>query len=488
MSIPEKTRKSAQDMRMLLDPRTIDGKTRLHGMIWATLTVFLISVVMIFEWIVNFAGYSYYTRLLATFVTILSCLPWIRYCALARFKDYPFFEFHCLFNALCYGYAGFRPTVLRAALTEEMTQNGLLASLLAVIGSYFGYYVLGRLLGAGIRPFRTGIQDSTWSCVLGLGWSVFVISLIFAFQFVGISAMNQLYKFVLFFAVTLWGTWCFSGMAKKIWRFIFIGALSIPIGMAFLAEGSIGYILGASTPICVIYMWSNKRIIMWPLIVIFAFIILFQPIKNTYRSIVLHEGMSRDEQFQVFKELLKVQHEAGQSAREQFERSFLRMNHLMSLSMVMRDTPSVEPYEKGATYWPIFVKWIPRVLWPNKPLEDIGNRWARRYGYIDQNDYITSFNLPWFAEYYMNFGWSGMILIPIVIGIIFRLITIKFGVNRLTIYDFSFGYPVLMAIGGGESNFSMVFGGLIVGGICMAILILPFIIWLRRNQYVRLAK
>lgn len=477
-----KERKPAPEMPIMWNPRLIDSKTRMHGLLWAALTAILISGVLVFEWVVNVGEYSVYTRLLATVVTVLSCLPWLRYCALARFNDLPFFEFHCMFNALCYGYAGFRPMSAHSGLTEAMVQNGLLGSTLAIFGLYAGYYAVGGIVGARIRPFQLNLRDTTWSCTLGIVWAVFLILLIFIGQFIGISALNQVYKFLLFFAVTLWGAWCFSGMANKIWRAIFIIALSIPIGMAFLSEGSIGYIIGASTPICVIYMWSSKRIILWPLVIIFAFIVLFQPVKNTYRSIVLNEGMKRGEQIQVFRELLQMQHETVGSAREQFERSFMRMNHLMTLAMVMRDTPSLEPFEKGATYGPIFVKWIPRALWPNKPVEDIGNRWARRYGYIDQHDYVTSFNLPWFTEYYMNFGWFGMILIPIVIGILFRLLILKMGVNRLTICDFAFGYPILMSLGGGESNFSMVFGGIVVGGITMGLVVFPFLSWLRRNQ------
>jgi hypothetical protein len=100
----------------------------------------------------------------------------------------------------------------------------------------------------------------------------------------------------------------------------------------------------------------------------------------------------------------------------------IRINQLHPLGAVIRDTPSVQPYEEGATYLPLVTKWIPRVLWPDKPKEDLGHEWAQRYGFLGANDSSTSFNLPWLTEMYMNFEWKGVVGINLLIGILFALL------------------------------------------------------------------
>jgi oligosaccharide repeat unit polymerase len=72
---------------------------------------------------------------------------------------------------------------------------------------------------------------------------------------------------------------------------------------------------------------------------------------------------------------------------------------------------------KGETYFPALFAPIPRPLWPGKPVETDCNKIGREYGLIDIFDYMTSPGIgPW-GEAYLNFGYTGVLLIGIVMSL-----------------------------------------------------------------------
>ncbi len=120
------------------------------------------------------------------------------------------------------------------------------------------------------------------------------------------------------------------------------------------------------------------------------------------------------------------------------------------------------PFLYGETYLPLAIKWIPRFLWPDKPTEDLGNRWAREYSYLGPDDYTTSFNLPWLSEMYMNFGTLGVIVVNFLIGLLFRFLREAFWRNTANSSSFAFGLVIAAPLMFVESNISLTIGGLII--------------------------
>jgi hypothetical protein len=143
-------------------------------------------------------------------------------------------------------------------------------------------------------------------------------------------------------------------------------------------------------------------------------------------------------------------------------KAFDRINHLHVTSCVIAQTPSVHPFQNGATYFPIFTKFIPRFLWPGKPVEDLGNRWAKWYGYLANRDFTTSFNLPWLTEMFLNFGWAGVICINILIGIMFCFLKPLWS-HPENPEEVAFGLTLGMPLTLVESHLSMKLGSLIIG-------------------------
>ncbi len=65
------------------------------------------------------------------------------------------------------------------------------------------------------------------------------------------------------------------------------------------------------------------------------------------------------------------------------------------LADVIQRTPSDVPYWRGETYVSLVGAFVPRILWPDKPEKNIGQRFGHRYElHLGIEDTGTSINLP----------------------------------------------------------------------------------------------
>ncbi|MEP2612598.1 hypothetical protein [Marinobacter alexandrii] len=83
--------------------------------------------------------------------------------------------------------------------------------------------------------------------------------------------------------------------------------------------------------------------------------------------------------------------------------------------------PSLRLY--GETIWIAFFAWVPRFLWPEKP-EMNTTQFMRDHTGIDFGDRATFGNGP-VLEYYVNFGWPGIILGLLLLGVLLGRIDTK---------------------------------------------------------------
>jgi hypothetical protein len=131
---------------------------------------------------------------------------------------------------------------------------------------------------------------------------------------------------------------------------------------------------------------------------------------------------------------------------------------------VARRTPSEVPYWKGETYKSLIGAFVPRILWPEKPIKDLGQGFGHRYALIHESNRSTAINLPIMVEFFVNFGGAGVVLGMLIVGMIYRVLDNI--VNRP-------GQPILLSMIGVvillpllliESDFSLVMGGLPLTG------------------------
>lgn len=116
-----------------------------------------------------------------------------------------------------------------------------------------------------------------------------------------------------------------------------------------------------------------------------------------------------------------------------------RFHDIDSLIFIIRDTPEIMDFQLGKTILPLFIAWIPRALWPEKPIISF----AKVFG--------ETYYAPWFAgtgtapsptiigEAYINFHVGGILWIALMSGIMLRtiyhyLIRRSFGPSGIFVY------------------------------------------------------
>jgi hypothetical protein len=141
------------------------------------------------------------------------------------------------------------------------------------------------------------------------------------------------------------------------------------------------------------------------------------------------------------------------------------------LTDVTRRTPSEIPHWHGRTYLTLVGAFIPRFLWPDKPSKTLGQDFAHRYSYIHYLDVNTSVNMPWLVEFYANFGWAGVIIGMTLTGALFGVMERVINRPRQSWLLSIVAVVLLVPLLNIESDFSLVFGGLFLNGLALAVVL-----------------
>lgn len=148
---------------------------------------------------------------------------------------------------------------------------------------------------------------------------------------------------------------------------------------------------------------------------------------------------------------------------------------------VARTSPEIVPYWHGYSLKPLLTAPVPRVLYPDKPIEDAGRRFGYRYGILKSSDIRTSVNIPWPTELLANFGPGGMVagmgLIGIVMaGVLLGLVGPNAGNGNILL-----GATVLHPLAYPESNISVTTGSM---PLLFLVLLLAYLLalWLDRRS------
>ena len=260
-------------------------------------------------------------------------------------------------------------------------------------------------------------------------------------------------------------------------------ALIVPVELVLfgrLADGALYGLFLYGHILAITYAVTRRRVpIIVPAIVLVLFVVLTSA-KGTYRratwnteaadvgpieGISLFVGMAWEN---------VAEGEVLSNTGDTLEVAYLRLNHLYTLANVIADTPDRHPYLYGATLVPLLTKWIPRVVWPDKPLEDLGNRWAHEYGYLSPTDYSTSYNLPWVVEMYMNAGWLGVAILSFLVGTLMGVVRRCLILTHTGSPYYAFALMTAAAFFFPESNISGQIGGM-VASLVLGLLILGLV-------------
>jgi hypothetical protein len=100
-------------------------------------------------------------------------------------------------------------------------------------------------------------------------------------------------------------------------------------------------------------------------------------------------------------------------------RSADRLGELDSVTYAIMEAPSRVRFEEGAGWMDIPLRWIPRVVWPDKPETGaFEQRYAVVFGMQTAvGARTTAITLPLLVDGYWNFGWPGIVMACLVVGL-----------------------------------------------------------------------
>ncbi len=195
-------------------------------------------------------------------------------------------------------------------------------------------------------------------------------------------------------------------------------------------------LMGAIIYLCALVACLKKRYTVLSLIV-FAVVGMsaIQTVKGAYRQLIFENWTATTkERLLYLGELLYAKYVEDEDAEIDEEDAdkiddigttlisgFMRAGD-DSLERVLEATPSRVPFWKGETYMSIPFMFIPRAFWHDKPTRHFWNKYGRVYGILSEDDFDTSVGISFLAEAYMNFGYTGMYVLSMVMGLLFVLV------------------------------------------------------------------
>lgn len=216
-------------------------------------------------------------------------------------------------------------------------------------------------------------------------------------------------------------------------------AAIVGAGVYFLNTGMMT-LMGALVSIISIMCCLRKRFRLLSVCVLAVVLMsAVQTVKGPFRIIIADpiENYSTFERLGILWELLYLKYfddmETDIDQDEEEEESRLEdiSNNLISgflragdesMERVLSYTPSKVPFWHGESYASIPFMFIPRALWPEKPSRHFWNKFGRLYGVLSSEDYQTSVGVSYLAEAYMNFGYQGMYLCALFVGLLFAVV------------------------------------------------------------------
>jgi hypothetical protein len=318
-------------------------------------------------------------------------------------------------------------------LPLQRPQDIVAAQLVALTGltcMLVGFYLpIGRSASRVLPTFKREWSHGTVLIValimLPIGWSIYLGG---QFGLLPRRAGTGVLGFLaatLFFAIALL-TLAFiryrSAPALVLLSFV------VPITMFFnFFSGAKRLFLLPLFMVAIAYTIVERRIRMIFVIGGVALLVVLYPVSNFYREVVqrgltLNAVQVLSNPGRAFSQISGFisSMEPGEYLEYGLQASADRLNALGVLTIIVRDTPSRVPYQRGWTISYIFIAYVPRVLWPGKPVTTIGQWVTDNYGSgpeIRSNTACT-----WSGEFYFNFSYPGVIIGMFIMGIWFRFL------------------------------------------------------------------
>lgn len=315
------------------------------------------------------------------------------------------------------------------------------ASLIGLICLMAGFHLpIGRSVSSALPTFKAEWSHGTAIFValmmIAVGWSVFLVG---QFGLIPKRAGSGFLGYLALLPYLVIALLALTFIRYRSGTALALGLLLTPATMFFgFFTGSKRAFLLPLMMVAIAYLVVERRIRMFFLLGGLALIIILYPLSEFYREVVMQgytlsavEVLSHPQR--VFSQLSSFLRSRDASEYLEFglQASGSRINALGVATVIFRDTPSRVPYQRGRTIALIFIAYIPRVLWPGKPMTTIGQWVTDTYG---PGPEIRSSTAPtWVGELYFNFGYPAVFIGTLLLGVWFRLLQDHFLGANITI-------------------------------------------------------
>ncbi len=264
-----------------------------------------------------------------------------------------------------------------------------------------------------------------------------------------LSGFGQLTSYAIaleYYVILVTGWFVFSGKTNNLTRYLFALACLVGLGSALLSgmkSGVVELLVAVTLP----YFYARRRIPTRLFVAGFALFVFFYPVNLVYRGMINSGHLNTTSFVDVAgamgtavadtwsnNSVTDTLSFTGQQAKRR------QADVLQDIGLIVRYTPNPFPYRMGAAYLrlPATVL-IPRIVWPGKPVDDLGYIMTRDY--VGLNAYAAQFSSSAptiFGDLYMNFGVAGvavgMALLGLLAGLLFSAISPNLSPGRLLYY------------------------------------------------------
>ncbi|MBS1743298.1 MAG: hypothetical protein JST81_09710 [Bacteroidetes bacterium] len=402
---------------------------------------------------------------------ILSSIPAIIYFnSDTRKHVFPFICLVSFFQLIAFGLPVYFMRINSYQMNEILNLESMRVAWYGLLLFYATYFFVYNYVFKNLRPFHSipdKLSPMYYNAMISVMLLIYLLSVVFE-----LTAIQQLANFALYVFVGF-GIYRLLQRRSSFWE---TSVLMLVIGFETVRRVTSGLIAELAVFVlflCILIMLEgSKRYIVALLVIPFAiFYTQFSAVKGSYRQTTwfTNTNMSYEEKVELIANLIENEEKkAIKYEDKQGKDNFLwRFSYpAAGFSLVYSKTPSEVPYWYGSSYFPLFTKFIPRVLWPSKPEENMGQRFGRAYKVIRDVDTGTSINTPILAEIYMNFGLLGFYIGMFLLGILFIFLDKFFNSTAVSypnqIVNMSIIFPLMIM----ESNFSLIYGNVFL--ICLS--------------------
>jgi hypothetical protein len=440
------------------------------------------------------SGYSYSIREIILAVILLDvCLyPTLRY-FMRREVGLPILPTLCISFATQYTIPIFtqEPGIRLAFGFRNLEGADIEAALLlTIVGlillEFTYYYILGRKainsLPATRLPLTKGRAEiyclSVFAIFVLLPWLQTALS---AETYLRVFSIINLFQNQVLVAIAVLGWIVYSGQSA-LWHRILLYVVVATVALRSFSTTMVELMM---LPLAVLFMTRWLYVRRLPVMQFAAIALLFlflSPVKQDIRR-AMGEDLETAEASATTRasdwieqassywlDTLSGRRNLSESASYAAERTDL----IHSFAHIYSLTPSVLPYQYGATYSYLAITWIPRVIWPEKPQANAANNYYAVAYEISTEEGIkhSSFGVSLIAEGYMNFGVAGVFLIMIVLGAVLATLEHIFaGPSSGSGGQAIFVAMFVFFLNGIGTSAEIMFGGLIQNLLCSSLLL-----------------